>query len=211
MVSARDDGLHKAFKDEINYILLYYDRPLSVVFVVPSRQFETHSYNEMLNCVTRTIEEYNRYDRARYGDNLLLLGTKWDCIPGTRLPDGSGSNVALTEFESQAKRWTGVWANFCRIQALLPDSRAAMPYSTGPVNIVDDARERRAGIYGSDSVYTQFPRILWNWLYANANQELVGDKQRRRAILFDDVAIEGMPKPTFYSRFITTVYGVDPH
>jgi hypothetical protein len=203
-----DDGLHKSFKEEINYMLLYYDKPMSIIFVVPSKQFETHNYNEMLNCITRTIEEYNRYDRARYGDNLLLLATKWDCIPGTKLPDGSGSDIELTEFEGQAERWTGVWANFCRIQALLPDSRAAMPYSTGPVNIVDDTRERRAGIYGGSSVYTQFPRILWNWLYENANQKLIDDKERQRKILFNDVAVEGMPKPTFYTRFITTVYGV---
>ena len=203
-----EDGIHKPFKEEINYILLYYDKPISVVFVVPSRQYEGHNYNEMLNCVTRAMEEYNRYDRARYGDNLLLLVTKWDCVPGTKLFDGSSSDVSLEEFESQVKQWTGVWANFCSIQALRLNSRAAMPYSTGPVNIVDNVRERRAGIYAGDSIYTQFPRILWNWLYENAHQELIAHKERQRRWLFGDVAIEGLPKPTFYTRFVTTVYGV---
>ena len=58
--------------------MLYYDKLILIIFVVPTKQFETHKYNEMLNCVTRAIEEYTHYDRARYGDNLLLLGTKWD-------------------------------------------------------------------------------------------------------------------------------------
>jgi hypothetical protein len=200
-----DDGLHKPFKDEINYLMLYYDRPISIIFVVPTNQFETHNYNEMLNCVTRTIEEYNHYDRARYGDNLLLLGTKWDCVSGTKLADSG--NVPASEFQSQITRWAGVWANFTRIQSLLIGSRAAMPYSTGPVKVVDSVRERRAGIYSGDSIYSRFPRILWNWLYGNANQELTKNG-RKRETLFGDVALEWIPTPSLYSYLLTSLYGI---
>jgi len=114
----------------------------------------------------------------------------------------------MAEFHARIERWAGVWANFTRIQSPPVASRAAMPYCTGPVHIVDNTRERHAGIYSSDSVYTQFPRILWNWLYGNANQELLNENRRTRKILFADIDLDAMPKPTFYTRFVTSVYGV---
>jgi hypothetical protein len=44
-----DDGLHKSFKEEINYMLLYYDKPMSIIFVVPSKQFELISLHMHLS------------------------------------------------------------------------------------------------------------------------------------------------------------------
>jgi len=245
----RKTGAYKPLVDEFQYLLRYYDRPMSVIFVVPVVQARAHDFNLMLDCIGKCISEYSWYGRGQFGDNLLLLGSQWDKLPGNKLIAAPASGVSAAEFLAAVTRWDGVWAPFLALQNVRKGSRAAMPYSIGPVRqgtegVASEAQRaarepdleaeetrrqtgeadraanvyagaapplprrrrgepnRAARMYAEDSIFTQFPRILWNWLYANANQDLGNSGSRTRPTLFPDVDVEHFPNPSIWARFM---------
>lgn len=201
------------FQYEMESILRYYSGPLSIIFVVPVvTNNKDVQHNRMLDDIGRCMELYSQFDRGEArGDNLLLIGSQWDLLPNNGLLRPQDADVRPADFLSTAERWGTVWARFTQMQRLRVGSRAAMPYSIGPV--LPSAKNTSepggtADLYRGRSVYTQFPRILWNWLYANATQDVTQPGARVRPSLFPDVDVAGFPKPSFFSRAISRFYSV---
>src|SRR6202042_372225 len=104
--------------EEIAYLLDYCRKPVSIIFVVPTVQQMHADYNYQLECVTRTMELYTTTGRTERGDNMLLLGTKWDALPNSTFATTGKIDVTDREFLIETRKWGGVWATFTRMQGL---------------------------------------------------------------------------------------------
>jgi hypothetical protein len=106
--------------------------------------------------------------KRNYGDNLLLLATKWDELhpPDTTLGTGGHDNFANPDSDVVVEaltRFPFSWARFTRISEVSPDAKALTPYAATWIK-----NGKRTDESVNKPTFDQFNRTVWNWLYGNA-------------------------------------------
>jgi hypothetical protein len=157
-------------KPDIVEILKNYSHPISVIFVVPATHdnlLNEKAVKDSHQCIAYYMNRYVELRKRHYGDNLLLLVSRWDA---KYHPDAAGTSGEVDNFARGTSSavidalgsYPWAWTTFRNLPSVSRGSLALMQYA--PTWIINGARTDEGDL---KPVFYRFNRTIWNWLYGN--------------------------------------------
>jgi hypothetical protein len=182
-------------KPDIVEILKNYSNPISVIFVAPSTHdnlLNDDAVKESHQCIAHCMNRYVELRKRNYGDNLLLLLSRWDA---KYRPDAADTSDEVDNFAHATSStvidalgsYPWAWMTFSNLPFVSRGSRALVQYA--PTWIIDGVRTNEGRFR---PVFNQFNRTTWNWLYGNVfveNNERSRGGRGERKNLYTDVSL----------------------